>query len=134
MQERRVTIRGPSTADSSVEDLFPFVPPTLSERFRDELLQAMGPERGRVQSWPEETALVSGQLAGVWFGNNRIERARRICVIRTGPRVQDIGVVYDLTPEKRTPTYSPSVPMKPPFTSLDAVGRFVLDHLLGKTP
>jgi hypothetical protein len=122
----RLRIRGPSNGNPSVEDDFPYTPPTLSERFYAELLSAMSPERGRVHSAPLEGEVVPGQLAAAVFTNNRNDAAgKTIYVIRKGPRVSDIGYVTDLNLRKFMPGN---------FLTLEAVGRFVLYWLLGADP
>lgn len=127
--KQRVTIRGPSVADPAVEDRFPFVPPTFSERFCKELLQAMGPDRGRVTSTAEENERVPGQTAAVWFTNNRATNPKRICIVRRG---NEIGMIEDLDPQGLERRYTKF--MLTPFESLAGLGRFVLDYLFGNNP
>ncbi len=117
----RVLIRGPSVGDPTVEDDFPFTPPTPSQGFAQELLAVMGPERNRVVARPEEREIVPGQTAAVRFTRGE----KWICIIRKGPQLQDIGFVSDISPH----TFMPGK-----FLSLEGVDRFVLDQLLGTDP
>jgi hypothetical protein len=94
----------------------------------------MGPERARVTSHPQERELVDGQTAAVWFADNRVDDGRRICIVRRGTAVSDIGFVYDLAPHEPGRVQTTFTPMVPPFMSLDAAARFVLRYLFGDAP
>ena len=104
---------------------------TASQVFREELLQAMGPERAKVTSHQEERNLVEGQTAAVWFSDNRVDDGRRICVVRRGESIRDIGFVHDLEPHGPEQRHSSFMASVPPFMSIGAVARFVLQDLFG---
>ena len=109
--------------------------PTPSEAFLEELRQAMGPEGATVASSAEEIVRVPGQTAAAWFANNQATDSRRICIVRRGPSVRDIGVIADFDPQgSREGSPSGFSPQTPPFRNLAAVARFVLDYLFGNEP
>lgn len=99
--------------------------PTPSEILRDELLDAMGNERGKLPSGPVMETLMAGQTAGVWFSNNR---DRRIAVVELEPGT--LQVVIDYEPKRpHVASYLPS-PRTPPY-SVQEAADFVLTWLFG---
>jgi len=92
----------------------------------------MGPERGNVISFVEHTSLVPGQVAAVWFSDNRLNDGRRLCVVLKGTTLKDIGFIHDLDPGAIVKMQTDFVELKPAPLGLPAVSRAILYHLFGR--
>lgn len=102
------------------------------EDFRQQLLEGMGEERGNVTSHVHASYLVPGQIAAVWFSDNRLNDGRRVCVILRGSTLKDVGLVHDLAPGAVETKFTDFIELKPSPLSLSAVSRSVLYHLFGR--
>lgn len=102
------------------------------EDFRQQLLRGMGVERGSISSHVEEALLVPGQVAAVWFSDNRLNDGRRVCVVLSGPSLRDIGYIHDVDPGAVERTNTGLIRPRPAPLSLAAVSRTVLFHLFGR--
>lgn len=102
------------------------------EDFRQQLLQGMGAERSKVTSHVEDAHLVPGQVAAVWFSDNRLENGLRVCVILRGNTLKDVGFIHDLSPGAVEKVHTEFIKQEPSALTLSGVSRAVLFFLFGK--
>ena len=106
-------------------------PPTSSQVLQQEILDVMdGPDRPKV--FFRDAHGVPDGLGAVWLTNNRLQAdtTRKVCVVRRGAGLREIGFIYDLDESQLAHSYISFASRTPPFLSMREVFAYLMDYLL----